>query len=388
MQVRLQEDWDDYNADMARGMNVQFKIDTGAEKSTPVTSYTHHFLKGHQLEKFLNNDCNRILQFGASDGRYIAQQKENGWSVKAWEFSEEAIRLLRMKGISTEHKDLNELDQSKSHLLYSKQLIEDVSQPVNIFLFRILQYLELPALNLLLFTLIDNAAPGSVFFIAGNSDEYKAGSDEFTSRTRKYKACFFATRTDFEFLTFAQVNADDELLVFRKLPPKSDSTQVSNSEEEKSALGTKERVKTLQLAIRSSKHNGGIKLNFISILTKDVNQTKWCFELAEEIRNIINDNKARTAQEYLSAYRDGAKRHNILETKLNEVIETLSQGNLNHAKDLINDTIHQLRVSQANMLFTSPVPEIEILSKLYSHIAQGTAVDLQPSLIKKTGYRS
>lgn len=180
------------------------------------------------------------------------------------------------------------------------------------------------------------------------------------------------------------VNADDEMLVLEKLPNSPTPTPTLRAAEEKSKHDEEDSVRKLRSSIRSSKHKPTIKYNFISMSSKDVNQTKWCFELAEKLKDIITNNKTRIDQEWFSANRDGSKRHQILEKNLNIVIETLSYGNLNHAKDLIMETIQQLRISQSTVFFQSAVPEIEVLNKLFDHVKRGKAVDLQPSLIKKT----
>jgi len=379
--MKPRADWEKYNKTMATGITVGLERQSGSKPTTAI-SYSHVFLQEHKVEAYFNDDCNKILQLGSADGRYIAEQKEKGWNVKAYDFSEIAIEQLKNKGIPAKKVDLNRINEASNELLYCDQLTEDVSQPVNILLIRILQYLELPALNLLLLTLIDKAAPGSVFVIAGNSDEYKLGSEEFTTRTRQYKSSFFATRTDFELLAYKQVNTSDELLVYRKLPQATVTAEALRSENEALELQTKAQVETLRSTIRSSNHKGEIKLNFISSLSKDVNQTRWCFDTAEILITIIADNKARVEQEYFSSFRDGSKRHDILENKLNEVICTLSHGNLNHAKNLINETIQQLDSSQAYALFTSSLPEVEALKKLHTRLIRGKAVDLQPDLIQ------
>jgi len=198
--------WDEYNSEKAEASIVDNKNEVKFS-----SSYTHLFLKDHKLSKYFNDDCKRIIQFGAASGEFLKEKKQAGWSTIGYDISSVAVKELKSGGIEAKQIDLNSRDDSGA-LSYADQLKKDISIPANILLIRVLQYLELPALNLLLFDLIDNTAPGSVFFIAGN---IKASS-EITAKTPYYKSSFFGPRIDMEILENCHVYHDDELLVIRK----------------------------------------------------------------------------------------------------------------------------------------------------------------------------
>lgn len=209
--------WDYYNSNTRDVCLSIYRTPQDAmnEVEDGVLSYTHAFFEEHHLTHYLNVDCNKIVQLGASNGKFLADYKKEGWNVLAYDFSQPALEYLSNNGINAKCVDLNDIDGS-GKLCYSSQLAADIHEPVNILMIRILQYLDVEAVNLLLFTLMQEAAPGSVFFIAGNTRQSECMSTKVTSATPRYKATFFAPRTDMELLLCTQVNADDELLVIRK----------------------------------------------------------------------------------------------------------------------------------------------------------------------------
>jgi hypothetical protein len=212
--------WDEYNL-----LTMRFSLtihrspeNIDAKISDNVLSYTHDFFEKHNLAQYLNVNCNYMLQLGASNGKFLADYNEKGWNVLGYDFSQPAINYMIGRGVGAKKIDLNAIDES-GELNYKTTLSADISSPVNILIIRTLQHLDINALNLLLFAMIDNAAPGSVFFIADCVDQYNPATmmtAAATTKTRGYKASFFGARTDMEFLKFTHVNADDELLVIRK----------------------------------------------------------------------------------------------------------------------------------------------------------------------------
>ena len=172
MQNRKQTKWDEYNKGLLQGALVE--VDTNHFASTKAKSYTHHFFQAGKLTKFLNSSCKKMLQLGAADGRFIAEYKKSDWSIIGYDYSAIAVKELTKKNIESRLVDLNSIDSETNNLCYATVLHKDISNPTNILLIRVLQYLDPNALNLLLFNLISHAAPGSVFFIAGNTNNHKS----------------------------------------------------------------------------------------------------------------------------------------------------------------------------------------------------------------------
>jgi hypothetical protein len=217
--------WEKYNACLKTGAQVAVTGEDGQCKAA--ISYTHVFLNEHKASDFLNIECKRILQLGASDGKFIADYKQshNDWTFVGYDYSKNAVDALLKKGIEAREVDLDAIDKSKDEprLSYGEQIREDIINPVNIFMIRVLQHLEPSSVILLLFHLIDCAAPGSVFFIANNVDDEEEKKDdlekkEMTVRTPGYVASFFLPRTDMQVLMVSRVNLKtDELLIIKKI---------------------------------------------------------------------------------------------------------------------------------------------------------------------------
>ncbi|PJE13410.1 MULTISPECIES: hypothetical protein [Legionella] len=198
------EHWNNYNtAFQDKGVQAVAYNTLGEKFCT--SSYSENHFSNYQFARHLNIPCKRILQFGSSVGRFLTPFVELGWKITAYDFSPQAQEALIQNGVNARLVNLNSRD--KEGLTYSSTLKADVSEPVNILLIRILPYLEPEALNLLLLSLITEAAPGSTFFIADNPlPPYKA----------MHTASFFAQRSNFQTLYQGNECCDD-LLVVRKI---------------------------------------------------------------------------------------------------------------------------------------------------------------------------
>lgn len=226
--------WDDWNKYYKDGIvcidkdknysGENYNIDSFGNKYVTAPSYTHYFFDGYNSitrTQYLNNSGSnkKILQLGAADGRFLSEYQNLGWEVLAYDFSKTAISELEKKGIEARDIDLNAIDNFLGTLTYVSQLEKDISKPVNILLIRILQYLDLRALHLLMYTLIDKAAPGSVFYISGNIEKRSRAS---MSAGTPYcnKIVFFAARTDMDIVEVIEEeskgNFVDESFIVRR----------------------------------------------------------------------------------------------------------------------------------------------------------------------------
>ncbi len=208
--------WEKYNNSSATDAKVLLMSKDTLSSPITVDSYTDFFFEDHKLDKYLNTSCHKILQLGSSVGKFIEKYKNSGWSVVGYDYASAAIEELKRKGIEAKQIDLNATDSETETLNYAVELSKDISNPVNLLLIRVLQYLEPKALNLLLLYLMDNTAPGSVFFIVSTIKE-QTSSDQKPVYQKGYLASFFKPRTDMKLLINNAVNASDELLVVQKL---------------------------------------------------------------------------------------------------------------------------------------------------------------------------
>ncbi len=174
------------------------------------------------LCKYLNAS-GKILQLGSSTGRFLEKFKDRGWNAAAYDFSEQAVKQLRQKGITTREVDLNELNASGA-LTYGDLLTRDIAYPSNIIMVRILEYLNPSAHDCLLFLLIDNAAPGTVFIIAGQvsgSAAEQAKKEPMTPEIAlrlhpNFRTSFFAARKDMR-IKLGESILTDHILVVEKM---------------------------------------------------------------------------------------------------------------------------------------------------------------------------
>ncbi len=213
--------WEEYaKASITGGMAV--RIVNG--RKTLSNSYTQMFMRDCKLDAFLNFECKRILQLGASTAEFLTRKNDNGWKVIGYDAAVSATHTMEQKGIPCRLIDLNSVSHSK--LSYEEKLQKDLSSPCNVLSIRILQYLSEQAATLLIFSLIANSTPGTTIFIV-NMVANNAGC----TMKKNYFASMFAPRQDIEFLKHelsckdekqAKLNGDhiDEIIVVKKLKSK------------------------------------------------------------------------------------------------------------------------------------------------------------------------
>ena len=135
---------------------------------------------------------------------------------------------------------------------------------------------------------------------------------------------------------------------------------------------------SLHMAIQSSLFSDELQSNFSELLATDVTNAKFCFQLAEDLYLVISQNQSRVRGEYFSAYRQGSVRHQIIEEKLNNSIENLSKGNVDDGKKLLAKTISLLSsYNRSTLLFTSKIPELDVLNKIYNNLNNGVDKNTQ-----------
>lgn len=127
------------------------------------TTYTGYFFERFDLKLNLNLDCKSVLQLGANTGNQLIEYKELGWQTTAYDYCDAAIEYMKNKKINAKNIDLNEVVKGK--LAYADDLKQDLIKPCNIFIFRVLMYLNKDARELLIYNLIEFAQPGSIFMI-------------------------------------------------------------------------------------------------------------------------------------------------------------------------------------------------------------------------------
>jgi len=180
-------------------------------------------MRDFELTQYLNEKSKSILQLGASTGGFIETYQQKGWSVLGYDYSPISIKLMLEKNIPARLVNLNALNSESNSLIYKDLLQNDMQKYCNIFMFRVLNYLDMKAQTYLLHLIISNSLPGTVFFIGDQFDESKGYENAFPETKRNFKTSFFAPRTDMEFLLNTTVhlnieshNRKDELIVIRK----------------------------------------------------------------------------------------------------------------------------------------------------------------------------
>ena len=159
-------------------------------------SFTHYFFTEYQLEQYLNKDSRNILQLGASLGRFCDRYAKAEWNIIAYDWSEAAVNYLNKNKIHVKKINLNKLTDDNKALAYEKELMSDIDKPINIFIFKIIEYLTDDAANLLIYTLINASQKGSVFMFGGSI--YNKPTNRSTVRGNI--ASLFYARSDIEIL--------------------------------------------------------------------------------------------------------------------------------------------------------------------------------------------
>lgn len=119
--------------------------------------------------------------------------------------------------------------------------------------------------------------------------------------------------------------------------------------------------RTLEVAINTSTFKAETRSNFLHQLETNIDSLKICFELSVKMQNLIVENRTRVSGEYFSFYRQGVIRHQLLEKKLNGIIEALSHGNLTGATKLIEETVTDLETFKSSLFLSKKIPELAAL---------------------------
>ncbi|HSW69120.1 MAG TPA: hypothetical protein VLI69_03025 [Gammaproteobacteria bacterium] len=214
--------WEKYNAETSGAPQLLYTNNAQTE-ATSVESFSDAFFVKADLCQYLNAS-GKMLQLGSSTGKFLKKFKDRGWNTAAYDFSEQAVKQLQKKGITTRKVDLNETNASGA-LAYENLLAEDVRYPSNIVMVRILEYLTRSAHDCLIFLLMEKAAPGTIFIIAGqvcgsSAEEAREGSktSEVASRLHpNFRTTFFAARQDMQ-IRLGKSILTDHILVVEKIP--------------------------------------------------------------------------------------------------------------------------------------------------------------------------
>jgi hypothetical protein len=153
------------------------------------------------------SSTNQIIQLGISNGSFVtAAAKKSKRKVIGYDYSPVALSALAPhENVETRMINLNATN-SKKDLAYQAQLEKDFSAVSDVLLIRILEYLNPEAVQLLLFSIIKFARPGSRFYIEILSPLDNA-PDPTSDMTVSYPlkpgmiSSLFAERKDFEIET-------------------------------------------------------------------------------------------------------------------------------------------------------------------------------------------
>lgn len=221
--VQEEDDWEDYST------SDDLEITLNGEP-TPVKNYSQIFFDRYPLGIHLNIDCNRMLQLGASRGHFLESYQSKGWDVLGYDYAHSAVEYMQSQSLPCKLVNLNSVTVDKTALACQKELNDDLALPANIIAVRLFQYLSPGAARLLMFGLMDTAAPGSVFVIIGSVYDDHANrvyGQENPNRTPNYFASYFGARTNMITLFHqrsdqknntlqAHTGAFDEMLVVKK----------------------------------------------------------------------------------------------------------------------------------------------------------------------------
>lgn len=207
--------WEQYNWGMGLGDNPGLQIGDCFYRLPK--NYTDLFFDGLSLMDYANTECKRWVQFGASNGIFLAERQNEACTVVGYDYSHNATVLLECHGVSARQVDINNTDD-QSNLSCQNQVGLDLMQPCNLLVIRLLEYLTPDAKILFLHLLIEKSQPGSVFFLSEAT--WKDAKEESSDHHSGYIKTFFTTRTDFEYLFFARTadkNNQDKLLLVENL---------------------------------------------------------------------------------------------------------------------------------------------------------------------------
>jgi 2-polyprenyl-3-methyl-5-hydroxy-6-metoxy-1,4-benzoquinol methylase len=73
---------------------------------------------------------NRLLDIGCGDGHFLAVAKQRGWEVFGTEFTDEAVKVCREKGISIHQGDLKNFSADEFDVITSFEVLEHINNGV------------------------------------------------------------------------------------------------------------------------------------------------------------------------------------------------------------------------------------------------------------------
>jgi hypothetical protein len=184
--------WDSYN---------QHELETrgaGFGNNGPTALFFDNKITSNEKSKF--DGLNKIIQFGAGIGSFYKGSRANdGKEIISYDFSTVAMQAISSKAVIERKVNLNDIDsQNPSALAYHDKLQHDLAEPCALLIIRTAEYLDASALTLLIFSLIDLAKPGSMFYfeILATGEVDEPCRNELPNG---YVPSFFAPRTDINF---------------------------------------------------------------------------------------------------------------------------------------------------------------------------------------------
>lgn len=221
--------WPEYNQHFTNDDSTVVYFNEGVSIQG-YSSYTDLIMTFFSLGRFLNTDSKFLLSLGASVGKSLESYVAQSWNVKAYDNCAVAVSTLKQKKIPCRSVNLDEFviniaDKPTLELSYSEMLAQDLKQPINVFAFRIFEYLDSTvALPLLLEFLINHTKSNSRLFIS-NTAIYHQDNRMHPGHRPNWLISFFAPRTDFKIHQhfFANYGKDfkedkaEEIMVLEKL---------------------------------------------------------------------------------------------------------------------------------------------------------------------------
>ena len=172
---------------------------------------------------FFNEDERNLLDLGMGQGPLVLPLLSQGWKLTGYENSLQSLQYLNLcfnpeittGALTVKNKDLNQLDE---------ELNADIHRYRNITMINVAPFLENASLVNLLFTMMEKAQSGTVFFFCCAyrpklQDLEK--SREMFALPKNYIASFFGPRTNIQFLCHEYTNDFENLyndvLIVKKL---------------------------------------------------------------------------------------------------------------------------------------------------------------------------
>lgn len=136
-----------------------------------------------------------VLDIGIGKGLQEYGLIEEGYSVRGYDYSEEAIVTLKKQGIPCRKINLNLCGVKTGKISYRHLLKEDLSAPTNVVAIHSIQHIADTAFVSLVFNLMKLSQPETTFFFVTRT--FPTFAHSFSrAHTRNYLVSFFGARTD------------------------------------------------------------------------------------------------------------------------------------------------------------------------------------------------